>query len=113
MLSSYVCLVDNILDGDSHTTILISTSHTTYTVVTMNRARLVDDKVLDSGIVSIATQPAEEADIALCGTLNNHVLDAIALSVEGAVELVLLVGTDGAVEVLDVVEVDVVHQLGT
>ena len=85
------------------------------TQCTRDGAALVDDKVLDNrtlaATVRVASKVTEEALTLCTRTVDNHVLDAEALTVERAVVLLAVVRTYGTVQVLDVLKVDVVHQL--
>ena len=106
-------LIHAIDDVNLHCIVLTCTSNTASTQTTSNRATLVDDEVLDDGTLSasigIAAERAKETLHFTVGTVDNHVLDAMSLSVERSVVLSAICGADRAVQVDDIFEVDVVH----
>ena len=108
-------LVHAVHDDNLLLIVLTSTCDAASTQGASNRATLVEDKVLDNRTftttIRVATKGAEEALHLTVGTIDNHVLDAEALTIERTIVLLAVGWTNRPVQVLDVLEVDVVHQL--
>ena len=105
----HVSFVDKVLHSEYASCVLRPANKGSYPVLSCDGAGLVDDKVLDCYIWTIASQHSEESHALLLGEVEDHVCNSVALSVPRAVELVSFVGTYGVVQVLLALEVDVVH----
>ena len=108
-------LVHTVHDDNLLRIVLTCTCNATSTQAASNRTAFVDDEILDdcalAASVRVATKGAEEALHLTVGTVDNHVLNAMSLTVERCIILSAVGGTNRAVQILDVLEVDVVHQL--
>ena len=109
------CLVHTVHDDNLLCIVLASTRDTASPQSARDGAALVDDEVLDDRTlatsVGIAAKVAKEALPLGIRTVDNHVLDAMSLTVERSIVLSAVSWPNGAVQVDNILEVDVVHQL--